>query len=155
MASYCAEAVSSKSLTINPLSGALGRGGDRFTQHRQKPARGEGVRVGPWPNSDSFPLQLAILPWYSDGLVLKRKFLSVGRGSNHPRRDPAAVRPGVEERKQVRMANLLCHRCPSLGRQRALDLGLIRACPCLAAHHASVRADDSRGASVWTTEFCG
>ena len=47
------------------------------TQHRQKPARGEGVRVGPWPNSDSFPLQLAILPWYSDGLVLKSKFLSV------------------------------------------------------------------------------
>ena len=28
-------------------------------------------------NSDSFPLQLAILPWYSDGLVLKSKFLSV------------------------------------------------------------------------------
>ena len=65
-------------------SGLTGR---RFTQHRQKPARGEGVRVGPWPNSDSFPLQLAILPWYSDGLVLKSKFLSVvvkfynGRGT--------------------------------------------------------------------------
>ena len=52
--------------------------GRRFTQHRQKPSRGEGVRVGPWPNSDSFPLQLAILPWYSVGLVLKSKFLSVG-----------------------------------------------------------------------------
>ena len=37
------------------------------------------VRVGPWPNSDSFPLQLAILPWYSDGLVRKSKFLSVKR----------------------------------------------------------------------------
>ena len=56
---------------------SCGLTGRRFTQHRQKPARGEGVRVGPWPNSDSFPLQLAILPWYSDGLVLKSKFLSV------------------------------------------------------------------------------
>ena len=36
---------------------------------------------GPWPNSDSFPLQLAILPWYSDGLVLKSKFLSVDQSS--------------------------------------------------------------------------
>ncbi len=31
----------------------------------------------PWPNSESFLLQLAILPWYSDGLVPKSKFLSV------------------------------------------------------------------------------
>jgi len=60
---------------------SCGLTGRRFTQHRQKPARGEGVRVGPWPNSDSFPLQLAILPGYSDGLVLKSKFLSVSVNS--------------------------------------------------------------------------
>ena len=33
-------------------------------------------------DSDSFPLQLAILPWYSDGLVLKSKFLSVHVGGS-------------------------------------------------------------------------
>ena len=63
---------------------SCGLTGRRFTQHRQKPARGERVRVGPWPNSDSFPLQLAILPWYSDGLVLKSKFLSVSKPKRKP-----------------------------------------------------------------------
>ena len=50
------------------------------------------------------------------------------------------------------MAHLCGHRTSSLDRQRAFDLGLVRACPCFAAHHACVRTADCLRASVWAAE---